>query len=602
MPLQPDEKTLTHENNLLNICALSEIHNTNQKILGSYSVFNNINISTYSFNNRNHISNSLAKKSPQKEVYTSALLKYDYYTTIAVVYNNSRMSVPIIIKEGDASVVSIEDVLPYNKSGVITLYPGQKVKVHFDRLDIAQLNRIRQYLNIYTYNIPSIALRTRWSLRNVFNSLLCLTSGIAHSNNYKLIGESKNEQYIDNLIKGTLGITNTSNNQLCATSSVSASTISFLQSVYRQVQKITFSVSSNNFPVSVSARSAGFFVKMTQDGQLLFVGAPTAVNKRGELRVYSKSGDIYNDIANLNGQDSAPGDYFGYHFSITTDGGILAVWSPHLENISQVSQIYIFNYNGSVFNQIQQLSEPAGLVGTEFGYQIHLSSGGDTLVVASPNYNSGDGIVYIYKLIFGTYNLVNTITAPAGGRFGDMIDLAGYTLAIAAPDEVVPGGSGCVYLYDISSNGPYSILQTISAPDVINKFGKTMAFGDDELFIGYPGISSSTVYYYNLVSGLYVLDVTKSFNSVGQLYIEHADFDDYLFISSIGANSAGFIDIYNYPDNVSYAFAQLLRPSDSAAGQLFGKSTAVSSDAVHLVVGAPGDGSGEGAIYVFKRN
>lgn len=603
MPLQPDEKTLTHETNVLNIRATFVTNYINQQIFKRYLVYQNMDNYLYLYNNKNQSVNIYLKKHQQLDNFTNALLKYDYYTTIAVVYNSSRMSVPIMVKEGDAAVVSIEDVLPYDRSGVITIYPGRSMKVHYDRLDIAQLDKLRQYLNIYTYNIPSIALRTRWSIRHVLNNLLCLSSTAMHMNNYHLIGEMKKDQDTDGLIRGTFDISLASDNLLCSTTGISSSSTSFFQSVYRQVQKITFAVSSNNFPNSVTPRSVGFYIRMTQDGELLFVGAPTSVNKRGELRVFTKVGDIYNDIANLTGQDSAPGDYFGYHFSITDDAGILVVGSPHLENLAQVSQVYVFNYNGTGYNQIQQISDPAGVTGTEFGYQIHLSSSGDTLVVASPNYNSGVGIVYIYKLFFGTFNLVNTITAPGGGRFGDMIDLTGYTLAISAPDEVQVGGTGCVYLYDITGNGPYTITQTISAPiSGIVEFGKTVAFGDDTLFIGYPGISNSVVYYYNLVLGTYVFDNTKSFNSLEQLFLEHADYDDYLFVSSVDGDSAGLVDIYNYPDYVTYAFAQILKPSDFAAGQLFGKSVAVSSDAVHLVVGAPGDNIGEGAAYVFKRN
>lgn len=593
MPIQPDEQTLYYS---VNNALIGEYSFANQinglKFLRS-SINNSLSANTYLFGNRYHNNRSLLKSSPTRYQATNTLLKYDLYTVVAVVYNASRMPVQVLVKDGDSDTVSVSDVLPYDRSGVITLMPNRSFKVQYDRLDEAQLERVRQYLNVYTYRVTSVALKTRWSVKTASDTMIYRLVDRTHGSLTGLGGVVEKAADTGLLVRATLMEDNRADCLLRGTGVTSISSGAFLQSLYTEMQKITFS------GFSPTPRNAGYRVRMTDDGNRLFCGAPNSLNDRGELNVYNLIGDNYQFLFNLTGQDSVPGDYFGFNFSITLDGTVLVVGSPHISNISQVAQAYVFNYTGSNYNQIQQLYDPNNITGTQFGYQIQVSDGGDMLCISAPGHNSNDGIVYIYRLIFGTYSLIGQISAPNGGRFGETIDLIGYRLAIAAPEETNGLDTGAVYLYDISGDAPFSFTQKITCPvGGVDGFGQVMAFGDDEIFIGYPG---TEVFYFAYASGSYSYDNTKSFVNSTAISVEHANFADYLYISSAGDNNSGVIDIYNYPQDITYAFAQMLKASDSAPNQLFGRSTAASADAVRLAVGAPGDNGGEGAIYIYKR-
>ena len=112
-------------------------------------------------------------------------------------------------------------------------------------------------------------------------------------------------------------------------------------------------------------------------------------------------------------------DRFG--FSVDIAGTTILVGAPGDEdatyNVSEGGSSYIFEYNGSIWNQVQQLYPSLGFPGGLFGYAVALRA--DALVIGSPFPGTQSGLAFVFTKGAGwTESLVlEPPTAP--GEYGD---------------------------------------------------------------------------------------------------------------------------------------------------------------------------------------
>lgn len=142
-----------------------------------------------------------------------------------------------------------------------------------------------------------------------------------------------------------------------------------------------------------------------------------------------------------------------------------------------------------------------------------------------------------------------------GDRFGHAVSIDGSLAAVGARSDFNPNGkAGSAYVFDL-----------VNGVQVRKFIASDGATGDDF------GWSVS------MCDGLL---------AVGAL--RHDD----------GGTDAGAVYLYDVPSGQLQEFAKLA-PDDQTSGQNFGASVLVTADAVY--VGAPGDQSDKGAVYVFDR-
>lgn len=234
-----------------------------------------------------------------------------------------------------------------------------------------------------------------------------------------------------------------------------------------------------------------------------------------------------------------------------------------------------------------------------FGYSMAVS--GDTLAIAaykesssatgvdgdeSNNAMTGAGAVYVFVRSGSTWvqqAYIKASNTDAGDNFGQSVALSGDTLAVGAFKESsgatgIDGdqgndanfaGSGAVYVYQRSA-GVWSQQAYIKASNTGKNdyFGWSVALAGDTLVVGATREASNAT----------GVDGDQSNNAMA---------------------AAGAVYVFTRSGS-SWSQQAYIKASNTQAADLFGSSLTLSGET--LAVGALGQGSFSGAVYVFTRN
>ncbi len=395
--------------------------------------------------------------------------------------------------------------------------------------------------------------------------------------------------------------------------------------------------------------SFGLSVALSDDGSVLAVGAfgedspasgvngsqsGNTVANAGAVYVYTRSGGTWTQQAYLKQSHVPSGsavEYFGWSVALSSDGATLAVGAPNEDsnatgvNGNQVNAqasasgaVYVFTRSGSTWSQQAYVKASNTQANDQFGAAVRISGDGNTLAVGAPGEDSnatsidGDqtsnaalhaGAVYVFARAGGVWSqqaYVKASNANAGDEFGGVLALSGdgNTLAVGATyeDSASTGingdqmsnaaaDSGAVYVYSRTaatwSQQAYVKASNAAAED---RFGNSMALSGDgsTLVVGARDEDS-------IATGIDGDQSSNQARDSGAVYV---------FARAGGAwNQRSYV-----------------KASNAAAGDRFGMSVALSTDADTLAVGADGEDSNatgingnqsddslisSGAAYVF---
>jgi hypothetical protein len=215
----------------------------------------------------------------------------------------------------------------------------------------------------------------------------------------------------------------------------------------------------------------GCSVALSYDGDVLAVGAPYNNSSAGLVRVYK----FYDGIWNLKQtiQDGATGDLMGLTVSLSSDGDVLAVGSPHgSPNSTHQSGITkVYKWNGTSWNKIGTDIDGTD-VGDKSGMNVSLNAYGDVLAVGIPqteNTSTKGGITKIYKFNGYDWDLINTILGTDPEQSGTSVSLNsdGNIVVTGAPyadsntGKVEVHGLG-EYFSNITTRDIYSLRRPVT--------------------------------------------------------------------------------------------------------------------------------------------
>uniref|UniRef100_UPI0032B1871E FG-GAP repeat protein n=1 Tax=uncultured Idiomarina sp. TaxID=352961 RepID=UPI0032B1871E len=141
-------------------------------------------------------------------------------------------------------------------------------------------------------------------------------------------------------------------------------------------------------------------VSMNADGSVIAVGAYYENNSRGYVDIFRQETETTwtrtrNNLAPSNADNI---DYFGWSVSLNREGDRLAVGARYEDgasnNISDQGAVYIFDYDGSAWNETQILRASDATTGEDFGEWVKLADDGKKLAVST---NDAEA-VYTYDL------------------------------------------------------------------------------------------------------------------------------------------------------------------------------------------------------------
>jgi hypothetical protein len=171
----------------------------------------------------------------------------------------------------------------------------------------------------------------------------------------------------------------------------------------------------------------GASVALSADGNTVVVGAyDTKVGQTlgsGKVYVFIRSGNGWVEQAKLQADDFAPHDNFGYSAGVSSDGNTLIVGADVKLTQDDVysGAAYIFVRNGGVWTQTAKLVAFNARTLDHFGYRVALSGNGTTAIIgaigANTNPHANSGAAYVYVNSGSAWGL-QSMLIPADTREG----------------------------------------------------------------------------------------------------------------------------------------------------------------------------------------
>ena len=208
----------------------------------------------------------------------------------------------------------------------------------------------------------------------------------------------------------------------------------------RQILKASNPGAGDQFGISVSV-----------DGNTVAVGAfheDTGGADSGATYVFTRSGNLWSQQANLKASNAEAGDLFGR--SVAVSGNTLTVGANGEDSAatgvggnqgdnsaSNSGAAYVFTRSGSVWSQQAYLKASNSLAGIGFGLSVGLS--GDTAVVGAYLEDTGaddSGAAYVFTRTGSVWSQQAFLKATTPGK----TDRFGYNLAVAG-DLLIVGAS-----------------------------------------------------------------------------------------------------------------------------------------------------------------
>lgn len=225
-------------------------------------------------------------------------------------------------------------------------------------------------------------------------------------------------------------------------------------------------------PVADSRDEFGNSVAM--DGDTAVIGARLATiggnDQQGTAYVFTLSGEVWTQVAQLTASDGASLDDFGGTVAIS--GNTIMVGSPTQQ------AVYVFTGSGGTWTEKQKLSVN-GFGGNGSAYR-QLAIDGTTALIG------GQNTVYVWTESGGTWTQTQEIDAPVNGDlFGVSVALSGSTAVIGAPG--LSNDKGMAYVFS-QSGGQWTQTEELAPDDGTagDGFGSAVGISGDMAVIGAP--------------------------------------------------------------------------------------------------------------------
>jgi hypothetical protein len=220
----------------------------------------------------------------------------------------------------------------------------------------------------------------------------------------------------------------------------------------------------------------GFGASLAANGTRVVVGAPgpdwsSGTYPQGAVYVFSNSGGTLAETQKLSASDGAPGDQFGYAVGLAGTAVLVGAPAANVDANNHQGAAYVFDNDGSTFNQTARIVDPNGTAYDQFGQAVAIHDG--SALVGMWSFNDEPG---------------GTPPAPTPGRVGLLIATSGnwsYGQAIAASE----GTDGNSFGWDVALAGPTMLIGADADGSVHQYQGSAYFYSADTVFAdGFDGM------------------------------------------------------------------------------------------------------------------
>ena len=238
------------------------------------------------------------------------------------------------------------------------------------------------------------------------------------------------------------------------------------------------------------------------------IGDDDRGDRSGSAYIFEYNGTAWNEEAKITASDGAMMDLFGYSVSISGDRAIVGSQQDD-DSGSRSGSAYIFEYNGTAWNEQAKITASDGEKDDYFGTSVSIS--GDTIIVGAPHDDgsgSSSGSSYIFAYNGTAWNEEAKITASDGAMmdlFGYSVSISGdYTIVGACGDDDNGGFSGSAYIFEYNGTA-WNEQAKITASDgeEDDQFSCMVSISGDYVLVGAHGDANSG----KLSGSAYIYDI-----------------------------------------------------------------------------------------------
>lgn len=219
----------------------------------------------------------------------------------------------------------------------------------------------------------------------------------------------------------------------------------------------------------------------------------------GAAYVFDFDGVKWNETQKLTASDADLWDLFGISVSLSGDRALIGA---HLDDEmgSDSGSVYVFEYDGTTWNETQKLIANDGQAGDQFGISVSLS-GNKVLIGANKDDDLGPntGSAYVFDNNGVNWSQSQKLTAGDGAtndEFGYSVSLSGNRALIGAyRDGEVESQSGSAYVFDLNGENWIQSQKLKADTEVLSDwFGLSVSLSGNRALIGAPGTASAYMY------------------------------------------------------------------------------------------------------------
>jgi hypothetical protein len=278
-------------------------------------------------------------------------------------------------------------------------------------------------------------------------------------------------------------------------------------------------------------------------GNWIIIGAAyddNSYSEQGSAYIFKTDGT---QVAKLYASDYASGDYFGVAVSISGDYAIIGAYYDD-DYYSNSGSAYIFYYNGTSWTQQAKLTASDGYSSDYFGQSVFISD--DYAIIGAPNNDangSNSGAAYIFQRDGTSWNQMAKLTAGdalTSDNFGCSVYLkAGYAIVGAKNNDHMATNAGAAYIFK-QTGSQWIQLKTLNASDAYasDYFGHSVAIENGYALVGAyadddNGSDSGSAYFYPFI--------TKArLSSIDDIRISKQTINDPIPITMVDTNGGNF--------------------------------------------------------------
>ena len=335
----------------------------------------------------------------------------------------------------------------------------------------------------------------------------------------------------------------------------------------------------------------------------------------GSVYVYKFEDSEIIDEFKITPDDGDFNEYFGKTLSVSDEWLIVSAIYDN-ENGEKSGSVYIFKYDGSIWNQFDKIYPDDGAPYDRFGYSVDLHD--DRFVVGSvydDDLGENSGSAYIYQFdgtIWSLEKKINSNSQQEDAHFGKSVAIFYDIVAIGAyAEDTDLQNAGSATIFRLINN-EWIEIQKIFSPNSnsYDFFGNDLDIYDDKLVIGsyyadniYD--NSGSVFLYELNYGIFdlVLELNAYDSYLNDNFGQSVSiYSNYVAVGAMdddnGTNS-GAVYVYKINDDWTYDEIKLY-PNDLQQYDEFGSSVSIFD--YKLIVGSSLDddlGNDAGSVYIL---